>query len=130
MNKKIIIIGLGIIILIIAMIAGITYFKSIDNPQNNNQVTTDAQSKNEGIFALEVTGKEGNPMQDLKFIVYDDEMQEVITIKTNSNGQAGAKNLPYGKYHYKEEGADKTESFELTETQRTVTVRITRDEIN
>ncbi|MBQ9298339.1 MAG: hypothetical protein IJ223_04860 [Clostridia bacterium] len=127
MNKKVIIIGLGIAVLIIAMIVGVTYFKSIDNPKNNNQVSTNALSKNEGIFALEVKDKEGNPVQSLNFIIYDNEMQEVITITTNSNGQAGAKNLPYGKYHYKEESADKTESFELTEAQKIVTVRMTRE---
>ena len=116
MNKKVILV-LVIIILTIATIGTMLFLGSTKNKQTSN----------EGKFAIEVKDTGENPVRGIKFHIYDENMQEVIAITTNSNGQAVAKNLLYGKYFYKEDGADKTESFELTENQKIVTIRMTRN---
>ena len=125
--------GFIIIILIIAFLMWLMFFKAMNNQKNNafnpNKATSISESKNEGKFAIEVKDEEGTPVPGIEFILYDVNMQEVIHIITNSNGQAGAKNLPYGKYKYKEENSDTLKDFELTEKQKTVTLRMKREQV-
>ena len=40
---------------------------------------------------------------------------EIVTITTNKNGQAGAKNLPLGKYYYKFIDQDEMNEFIIKE---------------
>ncbi|WP_242293102.1 SpaA isopeptide-forming pilin-related protein, partial [Bacillus cereus group sp. BfR-BA-01441] len=61
------------------------------------------------------------PLSDVEFTVYNEKGEEVTKVVTDKNGIASVKDLPYGKYTFKEtkakngyEGSSEEISFEIT----------------
>ncbi len=77
------------------------YRFSVDS-ENRTFYTTITNERYKGRIAIQKKDEEGTPIAGVKFNILDADKNLVVTITTNENGQAGAKNLPLGTYYYQE----------------------------
>ena len=90
------------------------YKVTIDN-ENRTFCPVIKVERHKGRFAIQVKDKNSKPVEGLKMRIYNSDKDEIVTITTNKNGQAGAKNLPLGKYYYKFIDQDEMNEFIIKE---------------
>lgn len=90
------------------------YRFSIDN-ENKTFSTVITNERFKGRFAIQIKDKNSMPVDGLKIRIYNSDKDEIITITTNKRGQAGARNLPVGKYYYKFIDKDEMNEFNIKE---------------
>lgn len=100
-------------------------FKIDDENRTHYAMITNKRFK--GRFAIQVTDKNENPVSGLNVRIYNSNKDEVITIATNENGQAGVKNLPLGKYYYKFIDKEEMNEFIIKEKDEIVIRKIKED---
>lgn len=99
-------------------------YKFTLNNENKALYTTIRNERYKGRFAIQVMDKDNNPKEGVKIRIYDSNKDEIITITTNKNGQAGAKNIPYGTYYYKYVDKEEMHEFIIKENDETVIKKV------
>lgn len=77
-----------------------------------------------GRVAIQAKDIKGNSIVGLKCGIYDENKELIVNIKTNENGQMGAKNLPLGTYYYKLEDKKNYVEFQIKEKDEIVIFNI------
>lgn len=68
-----------------------------------------------GTLLLVVTNKRNHAITNISFTVYDENKEKINELHTNKKGLAGLKNIPAGKYFYKNDIDDTYVDFEIKE---------------
>ncbi len=100
-----------------------TYRVTIDD-ENRTFYPVIKVERYKGRFAIQVKDKNNKPKVGLKIRIFDSNKDEIITITTNENGQAGARNLPLGEYYYKFIDKEEMNEFVIKEKDEIVIRKI------
>lgn len=76
----------------------------------------ETNSVNAGAILLVVTDEAGNPVEGIKYNVYDSSYEKIIEIETNEKGLAGVINLFDGVYYVKEYGTGQMYELEIVDS--------------
>ncbi|PGM76352.1 hypothetical protein CN957_23545 [Bacillus cereus] len=94
--------------------------------QGSNQVFNVVNKLVKGSIEINKTGDNKQPLEGVEFTVYNKDGKEITKVVTDKDGKASVKDLPYGKYSFKETKAktgyvanDKETSFEVKEDGKT-----------